>query len=128
MNTNYNNTATIKSTAEKVINDTANAVEQAADDLSTSAQHTTQSLTEGIKNAAERARDGASTLSQKANHAAEVALDTLADRTHRARRTAMRLNEATCDYVAGNPVKSVAMAAAAGAVLAYLMTHRGHRH
>ncbi len=112
-----NDTTTPSTTAGNMI-DRAAQRSDAAIQAGTDAAH--QAL-EGLSQSARQ-------LQADAGHLSQRGLDALRDSTREARISARRAGERTVGYIQDEPVKAVAIAAAAGAVLMLVLGLAGRSH
>lgn len=100
---------------------TAQSADQAKKSLSRVADDATVAVTDNVRDIRQQATPLINRATKQASALAHRGVDTLRDTSQRLRETALRASDNSVKYIKEEPVKSVLMAAAAGAVLTALV-------
>jgi len=118
----------IGSGAKSMVDTAAQTAEQAIRSSQRAANQAVDRYTDGVKSV--RAHTGAALdgLADGAGQLTQRGLEAVREGSHRLRETSRHAADTTVGYIRDEPVKSMLMAAAAGATLLALMSLFGRRH
>jgi ElaB/YqjD/DUF883 family membrane-anchored ribosome-binding protein len=112
--TSTNHADAVANAASRQLEQAAQSTQRVADQAIDKFTHTAHDLREQVSPMIERAGEQASALAQRG-------METVRERSQQLRNQAVRASDHTVGYIRDEPVKSVLIAAAAGAVLVALL-------